>query len=417
MAGCDLEIYEAFPGFENGPNEGPKIILGKTDDRTPYSLVENRCRGVDFTIGQTMTDKRPIKSRFHATYLLAGKHLNDYADFVICEARVSFSYLNQWMWETNINRADLRTGLIQWEKYKPELVANIPGCKILKELVVNEMYLERPAKGYEITNQWYITFEFDQPQNISVIWETIRKFQRLIAFSSQRPILIRELLVKFPNENTIYPLWLKQPLEDNTDEDYLGGLDYLFRFVDHEHHMSYVIQKWYEIYENFGAILDSYLAIFYSEIVFTEAEFLTYAQSLEALHRGMESLEILPKSIADEIRTKMLAVVPEEHLEFISSKLSHIHEASFLNRIKDMYEMAYTPISTTSIRINDELFKKIRDTRNFYTHFDRRLRDKILKGSDLYNTNRALNIVLIVYILKKLGFSTPEIAAHIKRIV
>jgi len=414
--GCDLEIEEAFPGFEEGSGDAPEFILGRTGDGTEYTLIGNSWRGISHTLGKSMLDKHPTKSQFHSRYLLEGKHLQGHSEFVIEEAKVSFSYLNQWMWESNIKKSEFSNGLIEWQNVEPELIAKIPGCNIQKELIVNETHYNRPQKGYKVINEWYINFQYDTPVTIEIVWETIRKFQRLIAFSSQRPILIRELLVKFPNSKSIYPLWLKQPLKESGEEDFLGALDYLFRYIDYSHHMPMIIQKWYDIYDNFGAIMDSYLSIFYSEIVFTEAEFLTYAQCLEAFHRGMEKLEVIPTNIADDIRAKMLTMVPADHLEFIEGKLSHIHEPSFLNRLQDMYKKVFAPLSATSIRIDDDQFRKIRNTRNFYTHFDRRLRDKILKGNDLYSANRALNFVLIIYILKQLNFNTPEIASQLKRI-
>jgi len=57
----------------------------------------------------------------------------------------------------------------------------------------------------------------------------------------------------------------------------------------------------------------------------------------------------------------------------------------------------------------DKFIKTIRDSRNYYTHYDSKLISKAIKGSELFYLTEKLKIILIALILKESGFHREQI--------
>lgn len=88
----------------------------------------------------------------------------------------------------------------------------------------------------------------------------------------------------------------------------------------------------------------------------------------------------------------------------LSKKMSHI-----INGYSELKK-----IFKNSRDIQSFIFKIV-NTRNYYTHHDNRLKDKIIQGEDLYSAVKKLQLILHFYLLILVGLRPEQLALILKR--
>lgn len=97
--------------------------------------------------------------------------------------------------------------------------------------------------------------------------------------------------------------------------------------------------------------------------------------------------------------------LPKKHKEFVRQKISN-NEKSLLLRIEELSNEK-TEIITPIAHDLEKFTKKIRDSRNYYTHYGKSGKKKAAHGVKLHWLTEKLSILLQACLLDELGF-TPE---------
>jgi hypothetical protein len=97
--------------------------------------------------------------------------------------------------------------------------------------------------------------------------------------------------------------------------------------------------------------------------------------------------------------------VPEQHLKWLKEQLAFSHEISFKNRIKDLCNK-FQPIISPLTKNPNKFAAKVRDTRNYYTHYNQSLKSKAAKQNELFRLSQILNFLLQSCLLTELGFTS-----------
>ena len=63
----------------------------------------------------------------------------------------------------------------------------------------------------------------------------------------------------------------------------------------------------------------------------------------------------------------------------------------------------------------DKLCKRIKDTRNYYTHYGKKSREKAAEGEDLYWLSQSGSYLLLYFLLIEIGFKSEEIDKFLNR--
>ncbi|MEH2358353.1 HEPN domain-containing protein, partial [Nostoc sp.] len=96
--------------------------------------------------------------------------------------------------------------------------------------------------------------------------------------------------------------------------------------------------------------------------------------------------------------------VPEEHKQWLEEKLNFSYEPSLEDRLNELFKLTY---QTSSQIINNpqSLVKKIKNNRNYLTHYDKSFRAKAASSQDLFKNTLLLNFILKDCLLYELGIS------------
>lgn len=186
----------------------------------------------------------------------------------------------------------------------------------------------------------------------------------------------------------------------------------LFRFTEVRDSAQTMINNWLAAYETFRPALDLYFSATTGAHRFIDSRFLALVQAVETLHRRTSNETFLEQAAYDALAATIVGLCPDEHKEWLRSKLAYGNEISLANRIKRTIEPFKDRLGSSKER--KRLVRSIVDTRNYLTHYDEALRHKVADGSDLYRLCQRLEGMLQLRFFSEVGFSSDQIGRIIE---
>ena len=138
-----------------------------------------------------------------------------------------------------------------------------------------------------------------------------------------------------------------------------------------------------------------------------ELNFLTLAQALETFHRRRRHGAILSK---DEHKQKMYEIlenVPDTYKKWLKDALAFSNEKSLKIRLSELMD-ENIEVMRPIMNHKEEFIKKVRDTRNYLTHFDHRMKKKAATGTELHWLTEKLSILLQGCLLQEIDIKPTE---------
>lgn len=226
-----------------------------------------------------------------------------------------------------------------------------------------------------------------------------------------------------PNFPTLVKGKLAGPKSDNTNRGYVkilfglsnrrereSGLspgEMLFGRLQAGSKLQQVLDNWFRISAELEPVCDLLFGTEYNQAMYTSQRFLNLVQGLEAYHRRRFPNEVLP---AEQHRSRVDEVVnaaPKEHQAWLKEALRWSNEPSLKQRLVQIFERVGQCVSAL-IPDGERFIRRVRDTRNYLTHFDPSLADRAARGQDLYRLTLQVRYLLIAVILQDIGFSEQE---------
>ena len=190
------------------------------------------------------------------------------------------------------------------------------------------------------------------------------------------------------------------------DEPEIDDFDMLFKYKDRQTRVESIINKWIENYEQIAPALDLYFLTKTGTLPTLNMQFLALAQALEAFHLRTSDEKHMNEAECKEICKKMIEACPEEHRDWFRPQLQRANELTLKNRIEKMIEPFDCLIDDAR---RPQLIKRIKDTRNYLTHYDPKLEKKAAKGRVLEFLCHKMNALFRLQFLKLIGFDEQEI--------
>ena len=190
------------------------------------------------------------------------------------------------------------------------------------------------------------------------------------------------------------------------DEPEINEMDMLFRFKEIQGQFESMINKWIENYEQIAPALDLFFLTKTGTLPSLDLQFLTLAQGLEAFHRKTSDGMHMDKDEFEEIRKNLIKQIPKKDRNWFGSKLQYANELTLKNRIEKMIEPFDCLIDD---EIKPKLINRIKDTRNYLTHYDSELEPKAAKGQVLRFICHKMNALFRLHFLKLIGLNEQEI--------
>ncbi|GAE37675.1 HEPN domain-containing protein [Halalkalibacter akibai] len=252
---------------------------------------------------------------------------------------------------------------------------------------------------------WFIKIANQMKRLIEIAMSESLSFDKIIAESP-------EIYYEFDDDTRhVRPVEvkhaLKQKSKNNLDENKLRP-DFLFN-LNELRNASF--SKWQDISLIMEPIIELYIDSIYNQGLSTNRHFLNMVQALETYHarricnslsnfkNRVEELTIIEPAIEGKITVERYNQSDKDFL--LDGSYKYI---TLRSRLADLLLADHTFIFYTADIDYFNFPKVIADTRNYYTHYDKKLENRALKGEDLINGFHILRNILEFYLLKEFGF-------------
>ncbi len=210
--------------------------------------------------------------------------------------------------------------------------------------------------SYQITT--FLSFAIDQPVCIEKVYVTSEEIRDNIDNGKTRPTTMSLYYESRPYTKT---------------EPRVDSYQMLFGFAQIQEDAERIFNKWFDAYEKISPALNLYFAARTGAYQYLEGKFLALAQALETYHRRMLNSERMGLG----------------------------------KRITELIESFEDFTGTREERKN--LKNTIVATRNYLTHYDKRLEPKAAEGEELWLLYTKMEAIFQLHLLKILGFTNSEI--------
>jgi len=186
----------------------------------------------------------------------------------------------------------------------------------------------------------------------------------------------------------------------------------LFKYSDISENPQNFFSSWFQIRQECKRALDLLVSQFFVK-GYNEDRFLNLARALEVYHRLRLPNQELPEELHQARLGEILNNTPPEYKAWLAQKLAYSNEPTFEARLKELFN--HNQFLKELILNIDDFCKRVKDTRNFYTHYSKSLEKKAARGAELYYLGNKLKVFLILIILKELGFSESAIRKIVQK--
>jgi hypothetical protein len=388
------------------------VILGEAKDGTPVSLL--RSFPTQLSLGG------PAQERMHCHHALVGAHLPSDGAPSINQVAVHFPGIEDWSCAAPFQHhlADPSSGTqsqaITWqpvEETSPQRVDTPRGTIQVRHTVRSTNNFVTEAR---LQHRAYLVISPDQAMDPSAAIKLAWSVQGLYVLLSGASLDADEVRLRTTtgdgcsvlgarwsrSAKTVPPLQL-MPLPFNKTKDSLGQ----------------VVGAWFKLTQNSKQAVDLFMSVMFRANALLETNFLALAQGLEAFHRyKYPDATQLPQADFVAFRDHMVAQVPDVPEAFrqgFLQRLEHSNEPSLRHRIKQLLDLAGTPIRNALGIEAKEFVNDVVDARNALTHSVSQKAAGTVRG--LFDLNAKMRKLTATLFLLEIGVPAGTLESKIRR--
>lgn len=377
LIGLFDESVEGMNNYMKG-NDNPKRIVGQIEGGTFVTLENCLQTSRDFPLPENIT-----KSTFFAHMAMVGVAYEEEENILINTFRFSVEGIDEWVGITGIKvepQIEKKTASVQYTQPE-DLSLNLDnGMKLLVTF-----YWTLPGfpslTEAKITQKAYFKLVSEQKRSLSDFISSAYKITTFLSFAIDQPVCIESVYVtskaicKDIGKGDIAPPMslYYQSLPYTETEPKVDRNKMLFGFEQIREDAESIFKKWFGAYEELSPALSLYFATRTGAYQLLDGKFLALTQGLEVYH----------------------------------SRTSNIKEMSLRKRVEKLIEPFNRFLGTKEEQEN--LKNTIADTRNYLTHYNKRLESRAATGKNLWLLYMKMEAILQLHILKMLGFTNVEI--------
>lgn len=351
----------------------------------------------------------------HRAYI--GHHFNDPKEAQFKQINYYPSYLERWLRFTPID-LEFNKGGFQITYDHPETL----NFDLTAELDMKiQIRTKGPSIGYsqpkiQFEYQPFVSLFSSKPQswnNFSEYIVTLNNFFSLIFMESVYPLHIEGVLQNNPDtnnkdQNDHKTISILLPLYESPVSEGPSWFDMLFTYKEVKDEISIYLSNWFEKLENLGPIYDLFFASYGTNRPFPVTMFLNYIQALETYHLRTKSDEADPPEYHRKRMKAILQAVPQEFHDWAARKLGFSNRKTLAQKLRELIDM--NPSIVIS-RVGDEerFIRRVKNSRNYYTHYDPSMEGKEETGGALKGLTITLGLMIEAFLLYEMGFEFTEI--------
>lgn len=201
------------------------------------------------------------------------------------------------------------------------------------------------------------------------------------------------------------------------DNDFKLKSSFLIPYTDIKGDYASVLSNWYAKQEEISPVISYFVDAHSKErVVKVIPGFLRMVQALESFSRRLRQGTLVPEAEHKARVERIVSRIDDvEDNKWLADVLSTpvINEPSCQQRIKRLFDEIPDSLFLSRKKLKSLSFKIV-STRNYYTHFNESLKDKILDTQGMFYSITFMKYVLRILLVKELGINMDKVAEHMK---
>ena len=357
----------------------------------------------------------------YAEYAFWNYTIENQESFLFASAVVDFGDILQWAdlcaFQSEVTESNKT--LISWES-KPDIVFSLDSqTTVTFRPILQDIPTYNRKRSLNTRQSISVTFNYSPAAPWSKIVSDINEIRYLISLGMKTHVGIDRLFClpirKEPYEQK--EILIGKGKNEQTVET--SRSEYLFSLKELAENDGEHLAEWCNVYPKLKPVLDLYMSSFEGHVATAEMLFLNLTQALETFHARFFSNDVVEyrkriQSLLDSIygvNSNNACRAQWENL-LLSRFQKKYHHILLKSRLAELFFDGGAVAMWSSEFSNIE---KICYTRNYFTHYDETLIDKIYSSIELPYVNTHLMSLLSYHILSLLKFEKVKARQKLKR--
>lgn len=417
--GIHLELIGDFKdkllGYEDGYYP---TILGVVEGSRDISLFNCKIvsRGiVSYVKGSEMA--RPVMT-FVVNTMTDGWFFSSDKDVIAKTLYIEIDGLAEWLHVSGFSFNSLN---INPETHNVDLHYHLPepilfeypvGCNSSFDFDIKNLSQSVFRTTFEITQRVRLKIETNLGFSIQDIYRIIYEFQSFMMICTPGEPFVKSIC--FYNSDYSVPINDGTNIPRKITLFYHQHLtvkerkwEYMFMLIQYpiiKELFPSMILTWDKIYSDFEPAINLLVEQIRDKDTFYDNDFLNLAQAAETIHdRINPNAKKMPKEEYDALKANILENVPKRNKDLVKGLLQYGNKVSFTTRISDLIEICPQSIVDVFIPDKDTFIKEVRDSRNYYTHYELSNKKHVKRGYGLIILAERLQMLLVFVIMIHVG--------------
>lgn len=155
--------------------------------------------------------------------------------------------------------------------------------------------------------------------------------------------------------------------------------------------LSECCNKWFEVFPRIDTPASLAMSVMASKKLWIHIRFLSLFQALEGFHRALYDGKYMEEAAYDAVIGHIQDAIPNavssSHRAALESRVKYGNEYSLRKRIGELEQLLTDEIRLRLFGVLKSVPKSWINTRNYYTHWDEKLKESILDDQEMYYAN------------------------------
>ena len=408
-----LTMAEVFKGdfhFKTEP-----LICGRDAGDKPVSLLHCNDEGSHGSFGM-------FTRKIGVAFALLGFEAEAQEQVRFTRVLADFTHLQAWLdLSCLLYEEQERTTRISFRYPKDVPFTLGDGTRVTIRAKLNSKFSGKGFSGpgfkgwgetkYEFSEQRHLEFAFAQPLRLTEIITQLLSIRWLLTLLTSRLVHLTKLTALLPDvldeaksEQSIEVLGAhldrsEPPKSPHPPEMLASFADVQPKFVE-------LLDRWRNYHHHLDAVLPLYFSVRFNDELYSNHRFLFLAQALEVYHAVTSDSAIAPTAEYKARLKRVLESLSEEDREWFREGLRFANKKTLAQRLDEILGRHPTEAARIAGDMPD-FADKIRHTRNYYTHFEERLKKqgKVASDAEIILLTERMQRLLEVCFLKDLGLN------------
>ncbi len=428
--GATLKLIGSFKSIQNFDTLLEyEVIFGISTNgkyMTLYNCAETRC---------SLSIPGFLKSEYYVDTVIVGEHFLKPADLEFKNVSVMYRYLDEWL---NISGFEIQR---LSEPPGVKIIYTLPrriSTRINDKLIISFVFEANGPTISVVQNEIYMeqrtvmNFEFSEGLSYQEFFEKLKSIQNILSFAVRRYVYPLRIVSSTKTSNTVdftgtensnVEVFYKIGNIQRDDKPILPN-EMLFTFKDVSERLEEFLGNWFKKRELLDEAFAPYFGTLYNPHMYQNQEFLALTQTIEAYHQRVYDGKYVSDEEYEKVYDTLVKNIPNEIkgsedgrnlAEKLKEYLKYGNELSLRRRLKDILN-THRAALTGLIKDEAMFINNVINTRNYFTHYNEKVRENAVLGVDLlFYLTQKLKILVETCLLSELGFSNEEISSFFQR--